>query len=333
MRSDGATPSHDVTTKDGPVSRPAPWKLALLPLLIAPALVACGSDDSGTDAGTADGLAAVSVTGDVGAEPKVEWKDAMAADSEDDTTTAVTGDGPELTDADTALVALTIGNGFDKKTVYSSYTDGSGLESVDLSGADTLPVLKDNLIGATVGSRILVTANAKDVFSGAGNSSLGIGNEDPLLFVLDVLGPFTPSGTFPATAKGTVPGVTVDGDGKPTGLTFAASKPDPKLALTVVSKGTGPAVTLDGPLAVDYLGQVYGASKPFDQSYSKGQPLVGKLSGLVKGWQKELVGLPAGSRVLLSIPPKFGYGSAGQPSAGIKGTDTIVFAIDILAAG
>lgn len=324
-------PSHDVTTKDGPVSRPAPWKLALLPLLIAPALVACGSDDS-ADAG-ADGLAAVSVSGDVGSEPKLDWKDAMSADSEEETSTAVEGDGPELTDADTALVALTIGNGFDKSTSYSSYTEGQGLESVDLAGADTLPILKDNLVGATVGSRILVAANAEDVFGGAGNPTLGIGNADPLLFVIDVLGPFPPSGTFPATAKGTVPGVSVDGDGKPTGLTFDAKKPDPELTLTVISKGTGPAVTLDGPLAVDYLGQVYGAAKPFDQSYEKGQPLVGKLSGLVKGWQKELVGLPAGSRVLLSIPPKFGYGKAGQPSAGIKGTDTIVFAIDVLAAG
>jgi peptidylprolyl isomerase len=36
--------------------------------------------------------------------------------------------------------------------------------------------------------------------------------------------------------------------------------------------------------------------------------------------------------VVAIIPPKDGYGTAGSPTAGIKGTDTMVFVIDILAA-
>lgn len=312
------------------MSRPAPWKLALIPLLLAPTLVACGSDDSGSADGGAAGLSAVSVTGELGSTPTLDWKDTMSQSSGEETDTVIDGTGAKLTDTDTALVAITIGNGFDKSTSYSSY-DGSGAESVDLSAADTLPILKKNLVGATVGSRIEVAVNSKDVFNGAGNSQLGIGNEDPLLFVIDVLGPYTPTGTFPAKPDGTVPGVTVGSDGNPTALTFDAKKPAPKLALTVISKGDGPVATKNSTVSVNYLGQVYGGTKPFDESYSKGTPLTQKLSGLVSGWQKELAGLPAGSRVLLSIPPKFGYGKAGQPDAGIKGTDTIVFAIDILA--
>jgi peptidylprolyl isomerase len=39
-----------------------------------------------------------------------------------------------------------------------------------------------------------------------------------------------------------------------------------------------------------------------------------------------------GSRVLLVIPPKDAYGSAGQSQAGIKGTDTLVFVVDIISA-
>lgn len=309
--------------------RTATWKSVLVPLLIAPALVACGGgDDSGR---TVEGLAAVSITGDVGQEPTIDWKDQIASDSKE-TKTLVTGDGPALADDGTAIVAITIANGFDQKTDYSSYTQGQGSESVDLSSPDTLPVLKDSLQGATVGSRIAVAVNAQDVFQGGGNPQLGIGNADPLVFVLDVLGPYTPSGDWPSTAKGTVPGVTVDGDGKPTGLTFDARKPAPKLQLTVISKGTGPALTKDGTIVANYLGEVYGGTKPFDESFSKGQPLTSKLSGLVPGWAKALTGVPAGSRVILSLPPKEGYGPAGQPSAGIGGKDTIVFAIDILGA-
>jgi peptidylprolyl isomerase len=39
-----------------------------------------------------------------------------------------------------------------------------------------------------------------------------------------------------------------------------------------------------------------------------------------------------GSRVMLVIPPKDGYGSAGASQAGIKGTDTLVFVVDIIDA-
>ncbi len=49
------------------------------------------------------------------------------------------------------------------------------------------------------------------------------------------------------------------------------------------------------------------------------------------GWNDALVGVPVGSRVMLVIPPALGYGpSGGQPSAGIKKNDTLVFVIDVL---
>ena len=38
-----------------------------------------------------------------------------------------------------------------------------------------------------------------------------------------------------------------------------------------------------------------------------------------------------GSRLLLVVPPKDGYGAAGSPPK-ISGTDTLVFVVDILAA-
>jgi peptidylprolyl isomerase len=33
---------------------------------------------------------------------------------------------------------------------------------------------------------------------------------------------------------------------------------------------------------------------------------------------------------MLSIPPAEGYGSAGNSDAGIKGTDSLVFVVDII---
>ena len=53
---------------------------------------------------------------------------------------------------------------------------------------------------------------------------------------------------------------------------------------------------------------------------------------MIPGWDKGLVGQTVGSRVLLVIPPSDAYGSAGQSQAGIKGTDTLVFVVDIISA-
>ena len=56
---------------------------------------------------------------------------------------------------------------------------------------------------------------------------------------------------------------------------------------------------------------------------------VGKV---ISGWDLGLVGQTVGSQVILVIPPDQGYGAEGYDSAGIKGTDTLVFVIDILDA-
>ncbi|MEO6309178.1 MAG: FKBP-type peptidyl-prolyl cis-trans isomerase, partial [Leifsonia sp.] len=45
---------------------------------------------------------------------------------------------------------------------------------------------------------------------------------------------------------------------------------------------------------------------------------------------KALVGQAVGSQVIAVIPPADGYGEAGVPNAGIGGTDTLVFVVDIL---
>ncbi len=54
------------------------------------------------------------------------------------------------------------------------------------------------------------------------------------------------------------------------------------------------------------------------------------VGAVIGGWDKGLVGQNVGSRVLLSIPPEHGYGQRGVPQAGIAGTDTLVFVVDIV---
>ncbi len=53
---------------------------------------------------------------------------------------------------------------------------------------------------------------------------------------------------------------------------------------------------------------------------------------MIAGWDRGLVGQPVGSQVLLIVPPDDGYGAEGKPEIKIKGTDTLVFVVDILDA-
>ena len=114
------------------------------------------------------------------------------------------------------------------------------------------------------------------------------------------------------------------------------SEPSGELESTVLSEGDGPAVQRGDLLVADYLGKNYRSGKVFDNSYDRGVPAAFTLKsgrgGVISGWVKSLAGVPVGSRVLLVAPPRDGYGKAGNPQAGIKGGDSLVFVVDLVGA-
>ncbi len=312
----------------------------LLPLVLATTLAACGSDSSGSaddpssstsaSTGTLDG---VTVKGDPGKEPEVTWDGKMAV-SGIETTVLVKGDGEVIADGDQVSAHIWIGNGFTQKKAYSTYDEGQP-QSVTVT-ADLSPVFVDALKGQTVGSRVAVTASAEDAFGASGNPQLGIGNKDSVLIIVDLIskttvldGPQGDAKPSPAWA----PKLVEDGD-KITGLDFTGTpKPDGKLKSAALIQGDGAVVKKGQTITVNYLGQVYDAKAPFDESYSK-TPASFPIGagGVIPGWDDTLVGATVGSRMILAIPPADGYGKDGNPDAGIKGTDTLYFVVDILAA-
>ena len=115
-------------------------------------------------------------------------------------------------------------------------------------------------------------------------------------------------------------------------LTYPGATPAAGLQRRILKTGTGVTVAKGDYLVTSYLGQIWNG-KVFDNSYDRSststfQIGVGKV---IPGWDAGLVGMKAGSRILLSIPPADGYGSAGSPDAGISGRDTIVYVIDIVS--
>jgi peptidylprolyl isomerase len=146
----------------------------------------------------------------------------------------------------------------------------------------------------------------------------------------------TPTGTAPAAtttqpAEG-LPTVAGAFGSKPT-ITLPGDTPGP-FSVTVLSEGDGPVVKAGDQLTVNYLGQTWRDGNVFDESFGRGEPVTFPIGvgQLIPGWDEGLVGLKVGSRVLLVLPPDKGYGTGGNPQAGIQGDDTLVFVVDIVDA-
>jgi FKBP-type peptidyl-prolyl cis-trans isomerase len=95
--------------------------------------------------------------------------------------------------------------------------------------------------------------------------------------------------------------------------------------------GDGPVVPGAAKVSVCYMGVNGRDGSVFDSSYQRGAPVDFPLDGVVPGFQKAIAGQKVGSTVAVAMNPADGY-PEGQPSAGIRPGDTLVFAIKILSA-
>lgn len=148
------------------------------------------------------------------------------------------------------------------------------------------------------------------------------------------LGPTVPAATAVAAAVPADQLPTASGSfgEKPT-ITVPPTDPPPSLQRVILSEGTGPLTQSGDWLITNYLGQVWGGDV-FDNSYDRGSTSAFQIGAgkVVPGWDVGLVGVPVGSRVMLSLPPADGYGVAGNSSIGVTSKDTLIFVVDIVDA-
>ena len=135
------------------------------------------------------------------------------------------------------------------------------------------------------------------------------------------------------------PEVVVSSEGMPTikdgdipQIEFPKGDAPEGIHVSVVEEGKGAEISRSDWISANYVGAVWGEKEPFDSSYSRKSPMTVSLSQLVTGWGWGLEGRHVGDKLVVSIPPEYGYGEDGQPSAGIGGEDTIVFYIELLNA-
>lgn len=301
---------------------------ALVPVLLIPALVACGTKTGYGDK-TVSGFGGVSVKGAFGKKPTLSWKAAIAYPSSTKVTTMIRGKGPKVADGKDVMADVYVGDGSTKATTWSYAS-----QSPEVIGSTVSPVFGKLLDGARIGDRRAAIVKSSDLFGSTGAPQYAVGNHDSLVVVLDVVADPNPHDV----AAGQLPKLQQKG-GKPVGFDFkGTAKPaaNGSLLRAVLKKGKGKKVTQDMTVTANYLGMTYGATKPFDESYSK-KPAAFPLTQVVPGWTYGLSGLTVGSRVLLQIPPLLGYGEKAQPAAdktraGIPANSTLYFVIDILSA-
>jgi peptidylprolyl isomerase len=308
--------------------------LSVLPLLAVGVLAGCGSSSNSSSS-----AAAVSVSGSFGKAPAVTIP-AAKADSKLDVQTLVHGSGPALghTDAFVGNYAIYLWSGTSHKLLQSTFKTGG---KPTLFSGTLLPGLETALIGKKMGSRVLAVIPPKEGFGTSGNSQAGIKGTDTLVFVVDMIKDF--SGTAAATGQqvsnggGSLPTVTAAASaGAAPTIKMPKGNPPANLTTKVLIKGTGPVVASGDMVVVQYTGAIWRNGYVFDSSWKRSQPfgftIGASPSQVIPGWDKGLAGQTVGSRVMLVIPPADGYGKTGSPQAHIKGTDTLVFAVDILGA-
>ena len=302
-------------------------------LVSALLLSGCGEEDAPSRSAA---LSAVSVEGSDPKKGPTVTVDSPLKVSSTESEVVTEGSGAAVAKDDLVSIQAVIVNGSDGKVAHSTWE--SGAVSLDLAAPELFASFRSQLPGKKVGSRVVITAPPKDAFGDQGNAELGVGADDPVVFVVDLVSASKildqAEGKAVAPKKG-LPTVTMN-EGKPATITVPKGvKPPAKTVVQPLIEGTGAEVAKGQTVRVAYTGALYKDGSVFDSSASRPeQPYFEFPLGqgqVIKGWDNGLVGQKVGSRVLLVIPPAEGYGSAGSPPK-ISGTDTLVFVVDILAA-
>jgi peptidylprolyl isomerase len=102
--------------------------------------------------------------------------------------TQIEGDGEEVETGDQVVVQFS-GVNWDGAAVFdSTWQHNGGPQSFHLGFDMLVPAWEEALVGATVGSRLLVVAPPEHGYGDVGRPEIGIGAEDTLVYLIDVLG-------------------------------------------------------------------------------------------------------------------------------------------------
>lgn len=246
----------------------------------------------------------ISVSGGFGRAPVVSFEAPLPMAEADDEE-LITGEGRTLEPDGPVLLAL---SAFDGQTGQLLPDRGAGeartlLLTPEEVGEDVYPLL----VGTTEGTRLLLTqpVSADD-------------GERMLVLVADVL--HTSAQGEELEQSDALPTVSQE-DGR-VAITLPDAEPPTSLEVRTVIRGDGPQVAPGQRLVVQYEAVTWPGGDIYDSTWADGQvPRTVEVSQTFTGLRDGLVDQSVGSRTMIVVPPVLGTGS-----------QTLVFAVDILAA-
>jgi peptidylprolyl isomerase len=218
-------------------------------------------------------------------------------------------------------------------TFADSFASGRPI-TAQLNASQLISGLESGIQGMKVGGRRTVTVPADLAYGAEGSPDQGIGPDEGLIFVVDLVA-VTPAPLYCNAAQGIPAGP--EGSGKPETVDMPIEAPSGETTTEVLTIGTGDEVTEESYVTVHYLGVSCASGQQFDSSWDTGADFTAALAGaedptrsVIPGWTAGLVGQKVGSLVQLAIPADEAYGAQGQGP--IAPNDPLVFVIQIISA-
>ncbi|MGQ4349092.1 FKBP-type peptidyl-prolyl cis-trans isomerase [Streptomyces sp. SAS_275] len=248
--------------------------------------------------------------------------------------TVIAGGGKTVAEND-YIQANYLGQVWSTAKVFDNSYDRKTPLVIQLAQGGIIDGWRYGLVGKKAGSRVEMSVPPTWGYGTQGNAQAGIKGTDTLVFVVDIENTFNSK----SSAKGkdvpqsdaALPKAGTNTDGKAPSIDVPKADAPTKLVAEYVIEGDGETVAADSSVLVQYKGVLWDGGKEFDSTYSRGQLTSFSLQQVVKGWAQGLTGKKVGSRVLIVIPPKLGYGDKPPAGSGIKKDSTLVFSVDILA--
>ncbi|MBT2517772.1 FKBP-type peptidyl-prolyl cis-trans isomerase [Streptomyces sp. ISL-90] len=259
----------------------------------------------------------VTVDGEFAGSPTATFTMPLEAESLE-RSIAIEGDGDETKPGDAINAVVSAFSGTTGERVFSQPTTITvGDEKVFdafLSGIDCVPL----------GSRTVTVAPASTLYGEQGNESIGIAGGETVVIVVDVVEVQEP--LKPGEWTENPPEVKFGADGEAPTVTLPDSAPPTALLLKVLEEGDGETVGEGDNVTVQYQGTSWDTGEIFDQSYG-GEPATFPTDGVIQGFGAALVGQKVGTKLIVTIPPEYAYGT--DAAAHELGGQTLVFLVEI----
>ncbi|AZS88264.1 FKBP-type peptidyl-prolyl cis-trans isomerase [Streptomyces griseoviridis] len=317
------------------------------------ALAGCGDDKSDTSKAADSASPSASASGSAAPPPKIvdgplpaitagakfDEKPTVAKGSGDPSKqlavkTVIAGGGKAVAEND-YIQANYLGQVWSSAKVFDNSYDRKTPLLIQLAQGTIIDGWRYALTGKKAGSRVEFSVPPTWGYGTQGNTQAGIKGTDTLVFVVDIQDAFnsksSAKGKDVAQGDAKLPKVGTNTDGKAPSIDVPKTDAPTKLVADYVIEGDGEEVGADSTVLVQYKGVLWDTGKEFDSTYSRNALTSFSLQQVVKGWAQGLTGKKVGSRVLIVIPPKLGYGDSPPSGSGIKKDSVLVFSVDILA--